>query len=90
MSRKHSITELLDVQADGDPLIQVLPSTGATISVSFYDTAPQKLAADYAIVDALLKVCPKQRRGCHTAHTAELMNAAGLPATQVWSLVVWV
>lgn len=160
------------MQADDDPLIQVLPSTGVTVSVSFYETAPHKLAASHAIVKALLQVlppffllmllaasyacwcmllpctrslclsmpcllcllcllfllpllcwlnlansffllllffflffsllffsllrcvlllsclllhqvCPRERRGCHTAATVDLMNAAGLSATQV-------
>ena len=31
----------------------------------------------------LLQVCPRERRGCHSAATVDLMNAAGLSATQV-------
>ena len=61
----------------------MLPSTGATVSVSFYETAPEKLARGHPIVTALLGVCPRERRGSHTAATVDLMNAAGLPATQV-------
>ena len=75
------------MQADDDPLIQVLPNTGVTISVSFYSTAPEKLAADHAIVKALLKVCPTERKGCRMAATADLMNAAGMPAAQVCVVV---
>ena len=47
---------LCTLQADDNPLIQVLPSTGVTVSVSFYETAPHKLAASHAIVKALLQV----------------------------------
>ena len=52
----HPLITPRSVQADSDPLIQVLPSTGVTVSVSFYETAPQKLAAGHAIVRALLQV----------------------------------
>ena len=71
------------MQADEDPLVQVLPSTGATISVSFYDTAVHKLAAEHDIIRALLGVCPRERKGSYTAATADLMNAAGMPAALV-------
>ena len=71
------------MQADEDPLIQVLPSTGATISVSFYDTAVHKLASEHDIIRALLGVCPRERKGSYTAATVDLMNAAGMPAALV-------
>ena len=76
------------MQADVDPLVQVLPNTGATITVSFYNTPPQQLADKHPIVRALLAVCPKERRGCRTAATQDLMNAAGMPATQVRSATI--
>ncbi|KAL3136692.1 hypothetical protein ABBQ38_15544 [Trebouxia sp. C0009 RCD-2024] len=76
-------TLLSYLEADNDPLIQVLPSTGATVSVSFYETAPEKLVGRHPIVRALLGVCPRERRGSHTAATVDLMNAAALSATQV-------
>ena len=72
------------MQADSDPLIQVLPTTGVTVSVSFYNTAAHKLAAEHAIIRALLQVCPQQRKGCYTAATVDLMNAAAMPAAMVW------
>ena len=68
-----------------DPLVQVLPNTGVAITVSFYNTPPQQLADQHPIVRALLAVCPKERRGCRTAATQDLMNAAGMSATQVSS-----
>lgn len=71
------------LQADSDPLIQVLPTTGVTVSVSFYNTAAHKLAAEHAIIRALLQVCPQQRKGCYTAATMDLMNAASMPAAMV-------
>lgn len=83
MYTARKLSSIPPLQADSDPLIQVLPSTGATVSVSFYETAPEKLAGGHPIVRALLGVCPRERRGCHTAATVDLMNAAGMPATQV-------
>ena len=85
-SKKDSTVSMYSnasVQADVEPLIQVLPNTGATISVSFYNTPPDQLASQHAIVAALLEVCPKERRGCRTVTTADLMNAASMPAAQV-------
>jgi len=73
------------VQADDDPYIQVLPNTGVTISVSFYNAGPEKLAAQHDIIRALLQVCPA-RKGSYTGATADLMNAAGMPAAQVCCL----
>ncbi len=71
------------MQADSDPLIQVLPTTSVSVSVSFYNTAAHKLAAEHAIIRALLQVCPQQRKGCYTAATVDLMNAAAMPAAMV-------
>jgi hypothetical protein len=71
------------LQADSDPLIQVLPTTGVSVSVSFYNTAAHKLAAEHAIIRALLQVRPQQRKGCYTAATVDLMNAASMPAALV-------
>lgn len=57
-----------------------------TIAVSFYNTAPDKLAQQHAIIACLLQVCPKERRGCYTVSTADMMNATNMPATQVSKL----
>ena len=81
--REHIDAVTHDVQADEDPLIQVLPSTGTTISVSFYDTAVPKLGSQHDIIKALLGVCPRERKGSYTAATVDLMNATGMPAAQV-------
>ena len=74
---------LLCLQADGNPYLQLLPNTGMTIAVSFYNTAPDKLVQQHAIIACLLQVCPKERRGCYTVSTADMMNATNMPATQV-------
>ena len=76
------------MQADSDPLIQVLPTTGVSVSVSFYNTAAQKLAAEHAIIRALLQVCPQQRKGCYTAATVDLMNAAAMPSAMVRLVII--
>ncbi|DBA84790.1 TPA: hypothetical protein ACH3X1_016785 [Trebouxia sp. C0004] len=83
MKQEVMETLLSYLEADSDPLIQVLPTTGVTVSVSFYNTAAGKLAAEHAIIRALLQVCPQQRRGCYTAATVDLMNVASMPAAMV-------
>ena len=40
-------------------------------------------AEGHPIVAALLRICPKHRRGCYTVATADLMNALGAPMSQV-------
>lgn len=71
------------MQAEAEPYVQLLPNTGTTISVSFYNTAPQKLALHHPIVASLLQVCPKDRRGYYTVPTADFMNVTRMPAAQV-------
>ena len=74
---------MLDVQAHPCKYIRVLPSTAATFSVAFYNSAPDNVAATHPVVAALLATCPQPRRGLYTVPAERLANAAGMPPGEV-------
>ena len=42
-------------------------------------------AEGHQVIAALLRICPKHRRGCYTVPTIDIMNALGCPMSQVHS-----
>eukprot|EP00891_Asterochloris_glomerata_P005100 jgi/Astpho2/5100/fgenesh1_pm.00073_%23_4_t len=83
MKEETMETLLSYLEAHDGQLVHMLPSTGVTIQVSFYDKPAEEYADGQPIIAALLRICPKHRRGCYTVATADLMNALGAPMSQV-------
>lgn len=71
------------MQADEDPYVHVLSSTGSTVQVAFYATDVQRLAGQHAVVDALLRAARKPRNGCYRVATAALVAECDQPPYMV-------
>jgi hypothetical protein len=70
-------------QAEERPLVQVLPTTSASLTVAFYKTPEAQLAECHQIVLQLLAACRRPRNGCYTLPMAALVAETNKPPSQV-------
>jgi ATP-dependent DNA helicase Q4 len=64
------------LEADDAPCLRMLPATALSVKVSFYSAAPETLAPQYPVVQAVLEACPNPRNGLYSAAAARLAAVA--------------
>lgn len=62
----------------------MLPPTSTRLTVAFYETAPETLAASHPVIAALLQLCRRPHNGCYTVPMQDLCQAMASPP---WLLV---
>eukprot|EP00884_Botryococcus_braunii_P022637 jgi/Botrbrau1/9057/Bobra.0376s0031.1 len=82
--KEEVIDTLLSYLEAGDEKYVInFPKTGESIKISFYNSNPKELAEQHNVIQTVLHICPKPRRGHYNVKMQDLANEARMSPSEI-------